>query len=574
MRKCLLCLLLIVLVPRTQVCAQSPVIRAIIDSVSIDSLITTVKELTGEVPVMINGRSETILSRHRDQPGNALAEAYIKQKLESYGLPVTIQNYSATGNNVLASQIGTQFPNKKFIICAHYDAMPTGPIAPGADDNGDAVAAVLEAARIFSRRSFPFTIVYALWDEEEVPPCLLGSTYFANQAALSGDSILGVINLEMLGWDSDNDGKCSVQELNPVHGVQIRHHLWEINTQYGIDLYVVASPPMAESDHAPFWYNGFDAILFDQFTYQDRNLYYHTTQDRVQFINRPYYLRMAKLVLGTLALLALDQNFDIVHVPVPPVIPPQATNTTLRIYTAFQIGSGSRAPRLYYRIRASDGNAGAFAVCVGTAAGGGQYTFSIPALPNGTSVEYYVAAQDENATVATTSPLGGGGYDPPGSNPPATLHRFLVANLAVVWSDPANSMVNWAATGGWNVTSEDFVSPPASFTDSPGGGAPPSTFAVLSLADTIPAQGSRRTFLEFDSRWSVEYGYDYGQVGISTNRGASWNIIGGQHSYFGRVAPSFNFATIYSGMQSTWAHEVIDISAVPVNRNETKYFLV
>ncbi len=230
MKKVMQYLLIVLLLPQTPLHAQSPVIRQIIDSVKIDSLILFVKELSGEVPTIINGTPQTILSRHRDQPGNAFAETYIEQKLASYGLPVTIQNYSATGNNVLATQLGTLFPKRKFVICAHYDAMPAGPVAPGADDNGSAVAAVLEAARILSHYSFPFTIVYALWDEEEVFPYLIGSTYYANQAAAAGDSILGFINLEVLGWDSNNDGQCHVQELERVHSVQIRNHMMEINS--------------------------------------------------------------------------------------------------------------------------------------------------------------------------------------------------------------------------------------------------------------------------------------------------------------------------------------------------------
>jgi hypothetical protein len=432
MRKDLLWLLILVFVPQTHLCAQSQVIRQIIDSVKIDSLILFVKELSGEVPATINGTSQTILSRHRDQPGNALAEAYIKQKLESYGLTVTIQRYGPTGNNVLATQVGTVFPNKKFVICAHYDDMPEGPIAPGADDNGDAVAAVLEAARIFSHYSFPFTIVYALWDGEEVFPYLIGSTYYANQAAAAGDSILGFVNLEVLGWDSNNDGQCHVQELERVHSVQIRNHMKEINSLYQIGLNIVAFPPMSDSDQAPFWYNGYDGVLFDQDAFFDRNYYYHTINDRVQYLNQPYYLKMARLALGTLAFLALQLNFDMVHTPITTVIPAQAASTDLAIYTGMQIGTGLRAPRMYYRTRTLGGNYSTFSEIIGTPTGGGKYSLASPALPSGTEVQYYIAAQDENSTIVRTSPPGGGGFNPPGSVPPASFHKFLVADLALV----------------------------------------------------------------------------------------------------------------------------------------------
>jgi acetylornithine deacetylase/succinyl-diaminopimelate desuccinylase-like protein len=155
--------------------SQSPIILQIINAAKQDSLIYFVRELSGNVPTIINGTVQTIISRNKLQPGNSLAETYIRQKLQSYGLTTTIQSFSTTGKNVYAVQPGIEFPNQKYIICAHYDDMPTGTTAPGADDNASGTAAVIEAARIFSQYDFPFTIIYALWDEEEQG--LIGSEY-------------------------------------------------------------------------------------------------------------------------------------------------------------------------------------------------------------------------------------------------------------------------------------------------------------------------------------------------------------------------------------------------------------
>ena len=561
-KKSLQFLVILLFVLQTNLFPQSPIVQQIIDSVNIDSLIYFVKELSGDVPTIINGTSQTILSRHRDQPGNALAETYLKQKLESYGLPVTIQNYSSTGNNVLATQVGTVFPNKKFIICAHYDAMPAGPIAPGADDNGNAVTAVLEAARIFTQYSFPFTIVYALWDEEEVSPWLIGSTYYSSQAAAAGDSILGVINLEMLGWDGDNDGLCAVQEPDIVHAVQIRNNMLEINNQYGINLNIFPDSPIADSDQAPFWYNGFDVILFDQYTWEgERNPYYHTINDRVQYINKPYYLKMAKLALGTLAFLALNLNFDIIHRPIATVVPVQSTNTNLFIYTGKQIGAGSLAPRMYYRTKEFGSSYGGFNEVVGTSTGGGNYAFNIPVLPNGTFVQYYLAVQDENSTIVRTSPLGGSGYNPPGNIPPATFYEFLIADLTAIVSDEADSITNWTASGGWNTTTEKFVSPPTSFTDSPGGNYPINSNAVLTYNNQVQVLNAYKTFLEFDTQYFLELGYEYAQVQISTNNGSTWTPLKGQYTILGRnLTNGTTFEHYYGGVQSTWVHEIMDIS--------------
>ena len=177
MKKVLLFFIISTFIFQTNLFPQSPVVQQIINTVNQDSIIKFVSELSGVVPTIINGTSQTIVSRHKLQPGNALAETYIKQKLQNYGLTTTIQMFSTTGKNVYGVKTGTEFPNKKYIICAHFDDMPSGATAPGADDNGSGTAAVIEAARIFSQYSFPYTIVFALWDEEEQG--LVGSEYYA-----------------------------------------------------------------------------------------------------------------------------------------------------------------------------------------------------------------------------------------------------------------------------------------------------------------------------------------------------------------------------------------------------------
>ena len=128
MKKVLQLLFVILLFAQFNIFSQTPVVQQIINSVNQDSIIQFVKELSGVVPTMINGTPQTIASRNKNQPGNALAETYIKQKLQYYGLTTTIQSFSSTGKNVIGVKTGTEFPNKKFIICAHYDDMPSGPI--------------------------------------------------------------------------------------------------------------------------------------------------------------------------------------------------------------------------------------------------------------------------------------------------------------------------------------------------------------------------------------------------------------------------------------------------------------
>jgi hypothetical protein len=111
--------------------SQSPTVQSIIEEMSIDTIIFFARELTGDVETIINGTPYTIQSRNKFQPGNDMAANYIQQKLEFYGLEVHNQSFSSSGRNVYAIQPGTDFPNQKYIICAHYDDMPSGSLAPG-----------------------------------------------------------------------------------------------------------------------------------------------------------------------------------------------------------------------------------------------------------------------------------------------------------------------------------------------------------------------------------------------------------------------------------------------------------
>ena len=543
---------------QSNVFPQSPFVQQIINSVNQDSLIQYVKELSGVVPTIINGTPQTIVSRHKLQPGNALAETYIKQKLQSYGLTTTIQSFSTTGKNVYAVQPGTEFPNQKYIVCAHFDAMPSGSVAPGADDNASGTAAVIEAARIFSQHSFPYTIVYALWDEEEQG--LIGSDYYATQAANAGDSILGVINMDMIAWDSNNDGVANIHNRAVGSSVELYNKMVEVNTQYGINLTLVSyNPGSTYSDHASFWSAGYGAILLIEDN-NDFHSYYHTVNDLLQYFNQTFFVKNSKLALATLATFALNLNLDISHTQIASMTTSQQINTTAFVSSGLQIGSGSLSPRLYYRTKQSGGAFGNFNEVVGSPTESGNYTFSIPALPLGTICQYYIAAQDANSSIVKTLPSGGGGFNPPGSTPPLDFYQFFVAPLTVALYDEANNTSNWTATGSWNITTTKYVSAPSSFTDSPSGNYLSNANTNLRYNNQIGLTDVLGAVLEFDTQWDIENDWDYGQVQLSTNNGSTWISLEGQYTNPGTGSFQPAGEPLYDGTQSTWVHETIDIS--------------
>jgi len=292
--------------------SQVPVIQTIINQTNLDSLTHFVRELSGEEQTIINGTPYTIVSRRWNHAGNDMAAIYIKQKLQSYGLPTYDQYFgSGGGRNVYAVQVGTTYPNKKYIICAHYDDFTySGTIVPGADDNASGTAAVIEAARIFKNYNSKYTIIYALWDEEERG--LYGSAYYAQQAALAGDSIMGVINLDMIAYDSNSDNIAEIHTRPIANSISLKDSMLTVNNLYSIGLTLqTINPGATYSDHASFWNNNYGAILLIEYD-NDFNPYYHSSNDRIQYFNLPYFLKSSKLSLGVTATLA--QLSDIVPV--------------------------------------------------------------------------------------------------------------------------------------------------------------------------------------------------------------------------------------------------------------------
>ena len=279
-------------------------IQYLINQTNLDTLIYFVNILSGEDSVTINDSTYLFLSRYLYHPHNDFAADFIFQTLNRFNLPTYNQNYSSTGRNVYAVKTGTDFPDQEFIICAHYDDMPPQPPAPGADDNAGSVAAVLESARLLSQIPTPYTIIFALWDEEEMGSW--GSRYYALQAYLAGEDILGVVNLEMLGYDSDDDGLYDIHTRPVVNSVELANLVDSLQIQYNLGLTsVIHNPGTTASDHSSFWNQGYSALVFSEaFFSGDGNPYYHTSNDKIEHFNLNYYYALSKLAVATISHLA------------------------------------------------------------------------------------------------------------------------------------------------------------------------------------------------------------------------------------------------------------------------------
>ncbi len=288
--------------------AQHPVIQGILDAVRIDSMLHYVNELSGEVPVNLSGGPVTIVSRHSNNAGNILAQEYLTGKLQQFGYTVQVQTFSATGRNLLVTKPGTLFPEEFVVFCAHYDAMPAGILAaPAADDDGSGVAAVLELARLVQDIPFERSILFALWDEEEQGK--IGSEFYAGVAAANDLDIVGVVNMDAIAYDGNGDTKARIHTRPIANSLAIADTVFAVREDYSIDLDLLLTNPGATySDHASFWTEGYGAVLVIEEFGADGNPYYHTPNDRVIHFDVPYYEKLAKLSMASLAALAVPSG--------------------------------------------------------------------------------------------------------------------------------------------------------------------------------------------------------------------------------------------------------------------------
>jgi hypothetical protein len=121
--------------------------------------------------------------------------------------------------NVVATLKGTDpNDNRIFLISGHLDSRRSNEMnrsedSPGANDDGSGTAAVIECARIMSKRSFPATIIFVAVSGEEQG--LLGAYYMANKARKENANVEAVLNNDIMGSNNSN-------ETNIIDNTRIR----------------------------------------------------------------------------------------------------------------------------------------------------------------------------------------------------------------------------------------------------------------------------------------------------------------------------------------------------------------
>ncbi len=159
-----------------------------------DELIADVRTLAGEI-------GERNVPRY---PRLKAAADFIESSFLRAGLQPrrdTYQVNSLSCDNIEV-EIRGAYP-QIVLIGAHYDSVFG---APGANDNGSGVAALLALARRFAARSTSCTLRFVAFVNEEPPyfkTAEMGSFVYAGRCKARGDQISAMISLETIGYFSD-----------------------------------------------------------------------------------------------------------------------------------------------------------------------------------------------------------------------------------------------------------------------------------------------------------------------------------------------------------------------------------
>lgn len=246
--------------------------------------------------------------------------------------------------NVVATLRGMTDPDRIYVVSGHYDSMCTSPTdakcdAPGANDDASGTAAVVEMARVLSKRKFDATIIFMAVAGEEQG--LLGATYFAEQAKQKGMNIEAMFTNDIVGGvttyknsptrqtvrvfaegvpsnetEQEAATRRSVGGENDSPSRQLGRFIKEIGDIYSprfrVNVIYRRDRYGRGGDHIPFLERGFTAVRFtepnEDYTHQHQNVRTENGVfygDTPEFVDFGYVANVARVNAASLAALAL-----------------------------------------------------------------------------------------------------------------------------------------------------------------------------------------------------------------------------------------------------------------------------
>jgi hypothetical protein len=223
-------LLISIQVQAQTIVQRDPVIEKMVSEVSSDSLKSYINKLVSF------GTRHTLSTTKDSRKGIGAAREWVVSKFKEFAagsegrMIVRLDKWTLEPDkkrvdvavdmgNPMAILQGTD-PNDKriFIITGHLDSRRSDVQdrvndAPGANDDGSGVAAVMECARVMSKNRFSATIIFAALSGEEQG--LYGGERLSQVAKDSSWEIEGVLNNDIVGSNNSN-------ETNIISNTQVR----------------------------------------------------------------------------------------------------------------------------------------------------------------------------------------------------------------------------------------------------------------------------------------------------------------------------------------------------------------
>jgi aminopeptidase YwaD len=263
-------------------------------------------------------------------PAHTRAAADIRDHLRAAGFTVRETEQAVEGfpcRNLLTEPLPHDERLPLVIIGAHYDSIPG---SPGADDNGSAVAALLELAawigpRLPALGPCRARLQLVAYDLEEYG--LVGSTLHAQELRGAGTAVRGMVSLEMLGYTDQRPGSQNLPRhlrglypdvanfigvcANEASVGLLQVIVAGLKGVPGLPVEFIAVPGNGEmisevrlSDHSSFWDEGFPALMITDTSFF-RNPYYHQRSDTPDTLDYPFMARITQGVCAAVERLLL-----------------------------------------------------------------------------------------------------------------------------------------------------------------------------------------------------------------------------------------------------------------------------
>ena len=228
------------------------------------------------------------------------AADFIEKSFSSAGLQPRRDTYQL--NDLPCHNIETEIHGASrqiIVIGAHYDSVLG---APGANDNGSGMAAVLALARRLAKKQPSQTLRFVAFVNEEPPyfqTSQMGSLVYASRCKARGDQISAMISLETIGYFSDApDSQVYPSPLLGAFYPRVGNFIgfvgnidsWRL-VRRALSSFRRAErlpsegaavpafiPGVAWSDHWSFWQQGYPAIMITD-TAPFRYPHYHALTD-------------------------------------------------------------------------------------------------------------------------------------------------------------------------------------------------------------------------------------------------------------------------------------------------------